>query len=80
MSDIVHRIGIEHASPTQVDDALTTLDGLSGWWAEQTSGTTDLEQLVETGVDAPTHATSTSATGNDATQRVAPTKGKLGPR
>ena len=47
MSDILHRIGVEHASTTQVYAALTTLDGLSGWWAEQTSGTTDLGGVIE---------------------------------
>jgi uncharacterized protein YndB with AHSA1/START domain len=41
MADILHRIGVEGSSPEQVYDALTTLDGLSGWWAENTSGTPD---------------------------------------
>jgi uncharacterized protein YndB with AHSA1/START domain len=40
MPDILHRIGVEHSKPEAVYDALTTLDGLSGWWAEQTSGDT----------------------------------------
>jgi hypothetical protein len=31
MADILHRIGVEHSSPKQLYDALTTLDGLSGW-------------------------------------------------
>ena len=35
MVDILHRIGVEGSTPEQVYDALTTLDGLSGWWAER---------------------------------------------
>ncbi|MFI7589085.1 SRPBCC domain-containing protein [Spongisporangium articulatum] len=38
MMDILHRIGIENSSPTTVYDALTTVDGLAGWWTEDTSG------------------------------------------
>jgi uncharacterized protein YndB with AHSA1/START domain len=45
--DILHRIGVEHASPEQVYDALTTLDGLSGWWAEKTTGKTDVGGVIE---------------------------------
>ena len=41
MVDILHRIGVEASSPEKVYDALTTLDGLSGWWAENTSGETE---------------------------------------
>jgi len=35
--DILHRVGI-HASPAAVFAALATVDGLSGWWTEDTSG------------------------------------------
>jgi uncharacterized protein YndB with AHSA1/START domain len=35
--DIVHRIGIK-APASKVYAALTTLDGLAGWWTEDTSG------------------------------------------
>jgi uncharacterized protein YndB with AHSA1/START domain len=45
--DILHRIGVEHASPEQVYDALTTLDGLAGWWTEKTTGTTDVGGVIE---------------------------------
>ena len=41
MADILHRIGVEHSSPQRVHDALSTLDGLSGWWAEKTTGDTE---------------------------------------
>ena len=31
MVNILHRIGIKGSSPERVYEALTTLDGLSGW-------------------------------------------------
>ena len=37
MANIVHRIGI-HAPAARVHQALTTLDGLSGWWTRSTTG------------------------------------------
>jgi uncharacterized protein YndB with AHSA1/START domain len=47
MADILHRIGVQHATPAQVYDALTTLEGLSGWWAEKTTGETGLGGVLE---------------------------------
>ena len=47
MADILHRIGVEHSSPERVYDALTTLEGLSGWWAERTTGDTDPGGVLE---------------------------------
>jgi uncharacterized protein YndB with AHSA1/START domain len=47
MTDILHRIGVENSSPERVYDALTTLDGLSGWWAEKTTGDTDPGGVIE---------------------------------
>ena len=47
MADILHRIGVEHSSPERVYDALTTLEGLSGWWAERTTGETDPGGVLE---------------------------------
>jgi len=38
MFNIVHRIGI-HASPAQVYNALTSLEGLAEWWTREVSGT-----------------------------------------
>jgi uncharacterized protein YndB with AHSA1/START domain len=35
MADILHRVGIEGPTPEKVYDALTTLNGLSGWWIHQ---------------------------------------------
>ncbi|GAA2629254.1 SRPBCC domain-containing protein [Actinomadura fulvescens] len=46
MADILHRIGVEQSSPQKVYDALTTLDGLSGWWAEKTTGNPDLGGVI----------------------------------
>lgn len=47
MADILHRIGVERSSPEQVYGALTTVDGLSGWWTEKTSGETGLGGVIE---------------------------------
>ena len=38
MSSILHRIGVEGATTTDIYDALTTIDGLAGWWTEDVSG------------------------------------------
>lgn len=38
MVDILHRVGLEGASPEKVYDALTTVQGLAGWWTEDTTG------------------------------------------
>ena len=40
MVDILHRVGII-ASPEDVFTALTTIDGLAGWWTEDTVGDPD---------------------------------------
>ena len=37
MPDILHRVGI-NAQPDRVFQALTTIDGLRRWWAEETTG------------------------------------------
>jgi uncharacterized protein YndB with AHSA1/START domain len=41
MVDILHRIGAT-SSPSDVYAALTTVDGLAGWWTEDTSGDGDV--------------------------------------
>ncbi|WFR73124.1 hypothetical protein P9209_04825 [Prescottella defluvii] len=38
MVDILHRVGIKSASVDDVYAALTTVDGLAGWWASDTGG------------------------------------------
>ena len=37
MVDILHRVGVQGASPEQVFEALTTVEGLAAWWTEKTS-------------------------------------------
>lgn len=41
MADILHRIGITGTTPQEVFDALTTVEGLAGWWTDDTKGTGD---------------------------------------
>jgi uncharacterized protein YndB with AHSA1/START domain len=36
--DILHRVGIKSSSPCAVYEALTTIDGLAGWWTSTTQG------------------------------------------
>jgi len=42
MVDIVHRIGVEGGTPEAVFEALTTLEGLRGWWTTDTAGDPDV--------------------------------------
>ena len=46
MYSIKHLFHID-ASKEEVYKALTTIDGLSNWWTEQTSGNTELESVIE---------------------------------
>ena len=46
MLDILHRIGVQGSSPEAVYDALTTVDGLAGWWATDTSGDPGLDGVI----------------------------------
>ncbi|MEW1909281.1 SRPBCC domain-containing protein [Kitasatospora sp. NPDC085895] len=45
MFDILHRIGVT-SSPEAVYDALTTIDGLAGWWTEDTTGDSEVGGVV----------------------------------
>jgi uncharacterized protein YndB with AHSA1/START domain len=45
--DIRHRIGVADATPDDVYAALTTIEGLSGWWAENTVGDAGLGGEIE---------------------------------
>ena len=47
MADILHRVGIKDASPAQVYDAITTVDGLAGWWTDDTKGSSDVGGVLE---------------------------------
>jgi uncharacterized protein YndB with AHSA1/START domain len=38
MTDIHHSVGVKSASTDDVYAALTTIDGLSGWWTTDTTG------------------------------------------
>lgn len=38
MTDIRHRIGVASPTADDVYAALTTIDGLSGWWTTDTTG------------------------------------------
>jgi len=46
MVDILHRVGII-ASSEDVYAALTTIDGLAGWWTEDTTGDTKVEGVIK---------------------------------
>jgi len=41
MVDILHRVGVETSSPQKVYEALTTVEGLSGWWTDDTRGVSE---------------------------------------
>jgi uncharacterized protein YndB with AHSA1/START domain len=47
MVDILHRIGVKDSSPDKVYDVLTTIDGLSGWWTDDTKGSTEVGGVIE---------------------------------
>jgi uncharacterized protein YndB with AHSA1/START domain len=46
MVDIIHRIGIKSPA-AQVYNALTTLEGLAGWWTEDVTGDARLGGKIE---------------------------------
>lgn len=41
MPDILHRVGMKSPSPAATYNALTTIDGLSNWWTNDTKGDAD---------------------------------------
>ncbi|MDC8449680.1 MAG: hypothetical protein LV473_15155 [Nitrospira sp.] len=45
MADIIHRVGIK-ASPDKVFRALSTIEGLAGWWTENTTGVSDIGKTM----------------------------------
>jgi uncharacterized protein YndB with AHSA1/START domain len=47
MVDILHRVGMKSASPDDVYAALTTVEGLSGWWATDTKGQTEVGGILK---------------------------------
>ena len=46
MPDILHRVGVETPSPESVYEALTTVDGLAGWWTDDTSGGSEVGDVL----------------------------------
>ena len=47
MVDILHRVGVESPSPEMVYDALTTVEGLAGWWTDDTKGSAEVGGVLE---------------------------------
>ncbi|HEX6877269.1 MAG TPA: SRPBCC domain-containing protein [Nocardioidaceae bacterium] len=47
MVDILHRIGVKTSTPENVYDALTTVEGLAGWWTADTKGSGDVGGVLE---------------------------------
>jgi uncharacterized protein YndB with AHSA1/START domain len=46
MADILHRVGVQTPTPEKVYDALTTTEGLAGWWTEDTTGTSEVGDVL----------------------------------
>jgi hypothetical protein len=47
MLDILHKVGIKSSSPHQAYQALTTREGLSGWWTDDTKGESDVGDVLQ---------------------------------
>ncbi|MCT7373728.1 SRPBCC family protein [Chelativorans salis] len=47
MPDILHRVGIKSPSPNDTYKALTTIEGLSKWWTEETQGETKADGVLQ---------------------------------
>jgi uncharacterized protein YndB with AHSA1/START domain len=47
MVNILHRVGMKSASLDDVYAALTTIEGLSGWWATDTKGQTEVGGILK---------------------------------
>ena len=52
MPNIVHRIGMEHATPQQVFQAVATREGLASWWTEHVSGESTVGGILQFRFDA----------------------------
>jgi len=46
MVDIIHRVGIR-APISKVYSALSTIDGLAGWWTRETTGISEIGKMIE---------------------------------
>ncbi|WP_431279950.1 SRPBCC family protein [Leifsonia poae] len=47
MVNILHRVGMKSATVDDVYSALTTVEGLSGWWATDTKGKPDIGGILQ---------------------------------
>ncbi len=47
MVDILHRVGVKTPAPQKVYDALTTVEGLAGWWTDDTTGSAEVGGVLE---------------------------------
>jgi uncharacterized protein YndB with AHSA1/START domain len=47
MVDILHRVGVKDATPDKVYDALTSVEGLAGWWTDDTKGSSDVGGVLQ---------------------------------
>ena len=47
MVDILHRVGVKAPSPVNVYGALTPVDGLAGWWTDETTGSPEIGGVIE---------------------------------
>ncbi|MFI7283351.1 SRPBCC domain-containing protein [Micromonospora chersina] len=47
MADILHRVGVRTPTPEKVYEALTTVEGLAGWWTDDTKGSADVGGVLE---------------------------------
>src|ERR1019366_7906738 len=47
MPDILHKVGIKSSPPDAVYKALTTVEGLSGWWTSDTRGESKVGGVIQ---------------------------------
>jgi len=47
MPDIIHRVGIKSSSPKDTYKALTTREGLSAWWTNDTKGESKVGGVIQ---------------------------------
>jgi hypothetical protein len=47
MPDILHKVGVKSSSANDAYKALTTLDGLSGWWTTNTTGDGEIGGVLQ---------------------------------
>ncbi|MGF1611674.1 MAG: SRPBCC domain-containing protein [Kiloniellales bacterium] len=47
MPDILHRVGLKSSSPNDAYRALSTLEGLSAWWTNETQGESEVGGVIQ---------------------------------